>query len=89
MNPILQELMGHLQTKQNVVRLSPNRFKSPTAVTFSFADGTTAEMSVDCDHATFTKWWKQTIGYLEARGNWTAENAVTGEDDVSPLSKSE
>jgi hypothetical protein len=64
-NPLLKAALEYLGRGKRFVRISPEKFaQSERRVTFYFSDGTDEERTFECDHTTFTNWWKQTSDYL-------------------------
>jgi hypothetical protein len=62
MNPIIQELVRHIQSGKQVGRIHPDLSAEPNKkVTFYFGDNTSAVLQTESDHKTFMVWWKDLI----------------------------
>lgn len=58
-NPIIEELVFHLQSGKQVGRIHPELSAQPNKkVTFHFGDGTQAVLQTESDHKTFMRWWR-------------------------------
>lgn len=60
MNPIIKAVGEYAEAGKQLTYITVDKKHKPSKVIFLFADGTTDELPVECDHQTFMNWWKQT-----------------------------
>jgi hypothetical protein len=64
-NPIIEELVRHLQHGRQVKRIHPDFTAQPNKkVMFYFEDGSSSILQTECDHTTFMRWWRELFSFI-------------------------
>jgi hypothetical protein len=65
-NPIIEQLVCHLQNGEQVRRVHPElSVESNKSVTFYFEDGTSSVFQTESDHNKFMRWWRDLAAFIQ------------------------